>query len=73
MTNYWDGNWPEEKISHSEQSIQYYRMSYELQEFLSYGKNYDNKDLFGMPGVKVHYKLSDNTKKILKHVLLSNS
>ncbi len=29
--------------------------------------DYDNKDLFGMPGVKVHYKLSDNTKKILKH------
>ena len=29
--------------------------------------DYDNKDSFGMPGVKVHYKLSDNTKNILKH------
>ena len=26
-----------------------------------------NKDSFGLPGVKIHYEMSDNTKKILKH------
>ena len=29
--------------------------------------DYDNKDNFGMPGVKIHYKISQNTEKILKH------
>ena len=31
--------------------------------------DYDNKDLFGMPGVKVFYEMSDNSKNILKHAL----
>jgi choline dehydrogenase-like flavoprotein len=29
--------------------------------------DYENKDSFGLPGVKVHYEMSENTKKILKH------
>ena len=29
--------------------------------------DYENKDSFGLPGVKVYYELGDNTKKILKH------
>ncbi len=29
--------------------------------------DYDNKDGFGMPGIKVYYKISENTKKILNH------
>ena len=29
--------------------------------------DYENKDSFGIPGVKVYYELGDNTKKILKH------
>tara|TARA_B100000795_G_scaffold269117_1_gene257619 strand:+ start:735 stop:2345 length:1611 start_codon:yes stop_codon:yes gene_type:complete len=29
--------------------------------------DYDNKDSFGIPGVKVYYEMNDNTKNILKH------
>ena len=29
--------------------------------------DYNNKDIHGMPGVKIHYKISQNTEKILKH------
>lgn len=29
--------------------------------------DFDNTDSSGMPGIVVHYKLSDNTKKMLKH------
>lgn len=29
--------------------------------------DYVNKDKHGMPGVRIHYTLSDNTKKMLKH------
>ena len=29
--------------------------------------DFDNKDSFGLPGVKVYYELGENTKKILKH------
>ncbi|MDB2435128.1 GMC family oxidoreductase [Alphaproteobacteria bacterium] len=29
--------------------------------------DYENKDGFGMPGVKIHYKMNENTQKILKH------
>ena len=29
--------------------------------------DFENKDHFGMPGVKVYYKMGENTKKILKH------
>ncbi len=29
--------------------------------------DFENKDSCGMPGVKVHYELSNNTKNILKH------
>jgi choline dehydrogenase-like flavoprotein len=29
--------------------------------------DYANCDSSGMPGIKVHYKLSENTKKVLKH------
>jgi len=29
--------------------------------------DYNNQDSSGMPGVKVHYKLADNTKKMMSH------
>jgi len=29
--------------------------------------DFENKDHFGMPGVKVYYKMGENTEKILKH------
>ena len=32
----------------------------------------ENYDSSGMPGIKVHYKLSDNTKKMLKHGMESS-